>query len=232
MLIVNKKEFAIGSLMSIGFFLVLAVMFSPISNGKNAFELSDELFNSISKGSTNYIAKLQGIVDSQEFKPLNLTVDMKTPELAQRTASILDSSANVTVNGSVLQVAGGLKAILNHAITDSKAMFYNNDSVLKAAYDMSGKQAMFVWWQFLNAAEKEMKQQSLFVEAKTVHSVITRGVEVGYNYYGIKPEKASDTAFILSGSLIFYVIYTLWWGYAIFFLVEGMGLSVSGRMKH
>jgi hypothetical protein len=58
-----------------------------------------------------------------------------------------------------------------------------------------------------------------------------KGVEVGYNFYGIEPKKASSKAGILSFALIFYVIYTLWWGYAILYLFHGLGLEMKARVK-
>ncbi|MCG8530689.1 MAG: hypothetical protein MI749_08495 [Desulfovibrionales bacterium] len=231
MLVVHKKEFTIGFLMTIGFVAVLIVMFSPISGGKNAFELSDELFNSISKGSTYHIEHLQEQVETTSFASMNVYLDMKTPELAQQAATILNNSAHVAVEGSRIHVQGALQAILDQALTDSDQMFYNHDAELSAAYGISGKKALFIWWNVLTKAEKELKQQAFFTEAKAVHSVITKGVEVGYNYFGIVPERASDAAGVLSASLIFYVAYTLWWGFAIFFLVEGMGLSIGGKVK-
>jgi hypothetical protein len=36
---------------------------------------------------------------------------------------------------------------------------------------------------------------------------------------------------ILSFSLIFYVIYTLWWGIAVLFMFEGIGLEMKKGHK-
>jgi hypothetical protein len=56
-------------------------------------------------------------------------------------------------------------------------------------------------------------------------------VEVGYNFYGIEPESAASKAGTLTFDLVFYVIYTLWWGFAIFYLSEGMGLQMTKGKK-
>jgi hypothetical protein len=56
-------------------------------------------------------------------------------------------------------------------------------------------------------------------------------VEVGYNYYGIAPESAKSKAGILAFALVFYVIYTLWFGYAILMLFEGFGLEMKKGAK-
>jgi len=30
---------------------------------------------------------------------------------------------------------------------------------------------------------------------------------------------------------VFYVVYTMWWGYGIFFMCEGLGLEMTARKK-
>ena len=61
--------------------------------------------------------------------------------------------------------------------------------------------------------------------------VIKKGVEVAFNFYGIEPQSVVSKAGILSFALVFYVIYTLWWGVAIFFLFEGFGLQMKAGAK-
>jgi len=64
-----------------------------------------------------------------------------------------------------------------------------------------------------------------------VDDVVKKGIEVGYNFYGIASEKASKKAGALAFSLIFYVFYTVWWGFSIFFLFEGFGLVMEAGKK-
>jgi hypothetical protein len=52
-------------------------------------------------------------------------------------------------------------------------------------------------------------------------------VEPAYNYYGIKAENIKDKAVIVIVSLVGYVIYTLWFGFAILFMFEGWGLKLE-----
>jgi hypothetical protein len=52
-------------------------------------------------------------------------------------------------------------------------------------------------------------------------------VETSYNYYLIEPQKISDRAFIVLFSLVFYVIYTVWYGFAIMFMFEGWGMELE-----
>jgi len=53
-------------------------------------------------------------------------------------------------------------------------------------------------------------------------------VETSYNYYTIEPQKITDKMGIVIFSLVFYVVYTLWYGFSILFMFEGWGL----RLEH
>ena len=57
--------------------------------------------------------------------------------------------------------------------------------------------------------------------------VMKKAVETAYNFYGISPERVSDRIGLMTGLLVFYVVYTLWWGFAIFFIFEGIGLTMK-----
>ena len=55
-----------------------------------------------------------------------------------------------------------------------------------------------------------------------------KAVECSNNYYHIAPQKIGDRFGIVIFSLVFYVVYTLWYGFAIMFMFEGWGL----RLEH
>jgi hypothetical protein len=57
--------------------------------------------------------------------------------------------------------------------------------------------------------------------------VVKKAIEPAYNFYQIDANKVSDHAGMLSGLLVFYVFYTMWWGYAIFYMFEGFGLTMK-----
>ena len=86
---------------------------------------------------------------------------------------------------------------------------------------------MFNWWNALKAVDKDLGRQKHFNEAKIVSTVQEKAVEPSYNYYTIEPEKISDRLSVVIFSLIFYVAYTLWYGFAILYLFEGWGLKLE-----
>jgi hypothetical protein len=50
---------------------------------------------------------------------------------------------------------------------------------------------------------------------------------MAYNYFGIEAQSVRDKYLIVIASLIFYVVYTLWYGFGVMYLFEGFGLNLS-----
>ena len=207
MLIHDKKTFGIGLLLFISFLIVLGIMFSPFFAGENALKASDKLFNSISKGSTYYIQDLLKKNESLADAKFDASIKLRTDELAQKAHKVLMAAGNtVSLAGSQLTISGKLGETLGAALKDADLMFYNRDSEVAQKYGFGGKEVLFVWWNFLHELEKDLTRQSKFKEASFVSTVIKKGVEVGYNFFGISPESAVSKAGILSFALVFYVM--------------------------
>lgn len=79
--------------------------------------------------------------------------------------------------------------------------------------------------------DKQLKKEGKIEEAKIVSDVMKKAVETAHNFYGIEAQKVTDKAGLMTGLLVFYVIYTMWWGFAIYYMFEGIGLSMS-KAKH
>ncbi len=75
--------------------------------------------------------------------------------------------------------------------------------------------------------ESDLKHQKKFKEAKVVSVVVQKAVELGYNYYKVEPQKIGDKIGVVLFSLIFYVAYTMWYGFSILFMFEGWGLKLE-----
>ncbi len=78
---------------------------------------------------------------------------------------------------------------------------------------------------------KKLGRPENFKQAAFLSDVVKKGLEVGYNFFQISPQSARSRGGILTFSLVFYVIYTLWWGIAILFLFEGIGLEMKAGAK-
>lgn len=239
---IHKKEMTLGMLLLISFFVVLFIMWTPIfgknnqGEGLNAFEASDNLFNTISKGSSYFMEDLAGSIENyQGNTDLDLTLKIKNNEMTDVIATVIDKHvAEADVQGQDIHIRGSLTTVLDAAVQDSDDLYYNQASELAERYGYSAdnvRQIGYAWYLCLKSLETALNDESRFKEGKLVADIINKGVEVGYNFYGIKPESAASKAGILTFSLVFYVGYTLWWGMAIFYLFEGFGLKMTKGKK-
>ena len=233
MLVRDKGSFAKGVLLSVTFFVVLFIMFLPyFGEGQNALRAADRLFNSISKGSTNYFPDLFKKNKAFEGVKFDVTLKFKDQQSTQRASKVLTSAgATGKEEGGQLKVAGDLGAVMAASLKDSEALFNNRDAELRKKYGFPGREALYTWWSTFKEMDKDLKKQAKFKEAAFLADVVKKGVEVGYNFYQIEPESASSKIGILSFSLIFYVVYTLWWGIAVLYLFEGVGLQMKAGAK-
>jgi hypothetical protein len=228
----NKGAFIKGLLLTVTFFIVLVGMFMPLFNGENALESADRLFNSISKGSTNYVPDLQKKNEAFMGTRFEINAKFKSTEMAIEAAKILTAAgAQATADAAQMRASGDLGKVIAASLTDSFELFNNNDQALQAKYGIPGKEVIYVWWNILKEMDKDLKRQNKFKEAAFAGDVVKKAVEVAYNFFKIEPQTASSRMAILTFALVFYVIYTLWWGIAVLFLFEGVGLEMKAGAK-
>ena len=227
-MIEKKKEFYGGFGLLIGFAVILIVIFSPVFKGQNGLEYLDDLYNSISKGSAYYIPKVKAETDTFSGRSVSTTIEMADESQTQQTAALfMKGDALVNISGTQLKIEGDLGKILANCLADADRMYMNDGQTISSKYGYNERQVLFNWHQALIAMDKVLKKQKQFQEAKTVDLVVKKAVETSYNYYQIDPQKISDRAFIVFSSLAFYVIYTLWYGFAVMFLFEAWGLKLE-----
>ena len=227
-MIADKKEFYGGLGLLIGFVVILAVIFSPVFKGQNGLEFLDDLYNSISKGSAYYIPKVKKEIETFAGKSVSVTISMADDVQTQQTAALfMKGDALVNVSGTQLKIEGDLAKILLNCLTDADSMYINDGQAVAARYSYNERQVLYNWWQALKALNKDLTKQKQFKAASAVDMVATKAVETSYNYYRIEPQKISDRALFVIFSLVFYVVYTLCYGFAIMFMFEGWGMKLE-----
>ena len=228
MLVKNRKPFSVGVIFSLSFLGVLLLIFSQVFMGKNGLEFADESFNKLAKGSSYFIPKISRSVEKFTGTPLValLKIDGKE-DMEIATKLFAAAGAKVTPAGNNLAIEGDMGAVLQSALRDADAMYKNNGRAVSERYGYNEKKVMQNWWQALAKKEKGYKKQKKLTEAKILSDVMKKAVEPGYNFYQIEANKVSEHAGMMSGLLIFYVLYTMWWVYSIFYLFEGIGLSMK-----
>ncbi len=227
-MIAHKKAFYGGALLLVGFFVVLAVIFMPVFGGQNGLDYLDGLYNSISKGSAYYIPQAREEVQpySGSDVRLDLILDSET-QVKQAAALFIRSGERIDSASTSLTVSGDLGRMLTNCLDDADAMYANKGEEVSAKYGYEERRALYNWWAVLMAMEKDLKEKKKFKEAKVVSLVQKKAVETAYNYYNIEPQKITDKMGIVIFSLIFYVVYTLWYGFSILYLFEGWGMKLE-----
>lgn len=224
----SNKKFLAGALMMVCFAAVLVLLFLPLFEGKNSLDYLDNLYNSISKGSAYYIPKVKQ--ESQKFvgKTVDLNLALADAREANLSAAILKAAgAQVSQSGTTLKVKADMGKILSSCLNDSDDLFHNQGEKIAKRYGKNERLVLFTWWQTLKALEKDLNRQKLFVMAKIVKTAQAKAVECAYNFYKIKPLNIGDRWGIVLFSLVFYVIYTVWYGFSVMFMFEGAGFRLG-----
>jgi hypothetical protein len=243
-----KKHMGIGIILAISFWVVLFLMFSPIfpktaeGQPQNGLQWADELFNQLAKGSSYFIPKVQKNNEKFMGKMFSATINVSKPEdkpgeaekRAERASKLftINPGATVEVKGAELKIDGDLGLLLKAALDDADTMFKNEGDKIKAKYAEAmatddEKQMFRQWNNVLPKIDKVFKKEGKIEDAKIVSDVTKKAIEAGYNFYKVDAKKVKDEVVLMTFLLVFYVAYTMWWGFAIFFIFEGLGLSMK-----
>jgi hypothetical protein len=210
------------------FLLVLVLLFFPFFSGHNALEFLDNLYNSISKGSANYLPVVREEILVFPNRDIEVSLPMNDETQATQTARLFEKGGvRARVNENILEVHGNLAGFLLNTLYDAEKMYANEGEHLRNKYGYEERRVMYNWWSALKAMDFELSKQKLFKEAKLVSVVQNKAVETAYNYYGIRAQSIRDKYGIVIISLLFYVVYTLWYGFGVLYLFEGLGLKLG-----
>ena len=226
-MIANKKEFNMGIILFAAFWGVFFVLMSPVFAGKNLLDYMDNLYNQISKKSSYYIPDVQKKVGDAKGTQISFSAKAKGEQVARLTKMYQTAGATVTPDGEKLKISGDLGAIVAAALTDAESMFNNDGKAIASKYGADEKEIVYAWWDSFKAAEKEMNKNSKFKEGKLLKNAQTKALEPAYNYYKIEAVPIKDKWGTVVLSLVGYVIYTLWFGFAILFMFEGWGMQLE-----
>ena len=243
-----KKHMGVGIVLAISFWVVLFLVFSPIfpktaeGQPQNGLQWADEMFNSLAKGSSYFIPKVAKSNETFMGKMFSVTINVSKPEdkpgdaekRAERASKLftINPGATVEMKGSELKIDGDLGLVLKAALDDADMMFKNEGDKIKAKYAEAmatddEKQMFRQWNNVLPKIDKVFKKEGKIAEAKMVSDVTKKAIEASYNFYKVEAVKVKEKAGLMTFLLVFYVAYTMWWGFAIFFIFEGIGLSMK-----
>ncbi len=225
----RNKHLGMGIFLALTFWGVLALIFSPVfGEGRNGLAFADNLFNKLSKGSSYFIPKIMKANEKFIGKPFSVSIKVEEPADAEKIVKLFDTAgARAVIQGKEISLEGDLGKVMEAVLKDADAMYQNDGAKVSGIYGMDGKEVLQNWWQALSKMSKVFAKEKKIEEAKHVSDVYKKTVETAFNYYGIEPQKVIEKAGLMTSLLAFYVVYTMWWGFAIFYIFEGIGLTMK-----
>lgn len=232
MAIARKKSFMRGIVLLVTFAIMLVLILLPLipdpDGGRmTGLEYADEVFNELSKGSSYFIPQARELARSMQGKNVYLVSPLSSDRQAEMARTILEEAGahQLAIEGEKLAFQGDLGNILLAAVQDSDLMYKNDGKAIREKYGNADPlDVTAAWWHVLNPCIRELQKQNKIAEANAVDQVIRRAIEPGNNFYGIAAEKVSSNILLLSALLIFYICYTIWYGFGIYEIFDGMGL--------
>lgn len=232
MLIVHKKKFFQGAILFLSFAALFWTMTLPLFHDSagaklNSLEYADTIFNELSKGSSWFIPDVQKAISELGEKNVNLSARIANADYRRIALMELERAeiADRREEGDIIHFSGNLAPLLSLA-TENSASLYNNDgAAVSARYEGAAPlQVSAAWWRLLNPCIKELQKRGEVAAAKVVEMVVKKAVEPGNNFYGLPTARVSENIILVCAMLAFYVLYAIWYGFAIYHLFDGFGL--------
>lgn len=228
---ITGKPLIRGLFMLASFAILFLLVLMPIWPGPDGEKLTglqfaDAAFNGLSKGSSYFIPEAELASGAMTGKSVSLAPRLANAEQAALAARILQKAGmEVKLDGSIVSFSGDLGSALKAAVHDSDLLYNNDGEAVSERY--GGAEPLSVaraWWHALNPCIRQLQRQGHNLEAEAVQDVVKRAIEPGNNFYGIKAQKISANVFLVLSLLLFYVLYTLWYGFGMYEIFEGLGL--------
>ena len=231
----DSRAFFIGILMMVTFVGIYAYMMSPaFGDGRNGLEFADDMFNSISKGSVQNV--IQGQIKEVEQwngTTLDMTINAKDAAKAgvwsQQIQLVEGAEVNVLEDKVAFKVDMG--KLLTTISQDCTNMFDNNGDVIKQKYSTDPREVTYNWYNITKAMCKELEKQQNFKESIFLSQYQKKVMEPAYNYYGVESKQVADNKGMMTFMMVFYLFYTIWYGFSIYFMCQGLGITMSKSAK-
>lgn len=231
----DSKAFFIGIIMMVSFLGIYAYMMSPsFGNGRNGLEFADDMFNSISKGSVHDVIQSEvKKIDQWNGTEIEVTLAAKDADQADRWSKAIQTvpGAVVNVDQQNVKFKADLGKVLANISEDCNNMFENKGDVVQQKYGTDPRDATNRWYNMSKAIIKDLEKQQRFKESLAIGQFQKKVIEPSYNYYGVEAKQVKDNSGVMTFMMVFYLIYTLWYGFAIYYLCQGLGITMSKSAK-
>jgi hypothetical protein len=230
----TKQLKTTGIVMLIAFFVVLGILFSPLFPGLaagakvNGLDYLDNFFNSLAKSSAYYIPDQIKKAEKYNGQKFDNTLKMKSAAEAATVAQLLGvNQITATADGEKVKVSGDLGALTTVVLKDADLMYNNDDKALQAKYGIGAQQVVNSWYLAMGALNKDLTKAGKEEQAKFILNCMSKAIEPAYNFYQVEAKPVKQEMVMLAFALAFYVIYTVWYGFGLLFLFEGLGIKLE-----
>ncbi|MGC7847835.1 hypothetical protein ACP3TJ_12415 [Desulforudis sp. 1088] len=224
----DRRHLMAGIALLALFGVVLLVFFLPLFNGRTGMEAADDLFNSLSKGSSYYIPQVADNAHKYEGTAVAFKVKAEDAELGQAVAKVFSlNGAKAEYADAKVTIEGDMGVLAAAAAADAEMLYKNDMATLESKYGMDARMAVYAWYQGFSALQKSAQHDGDMTTASFAKKVMTKALEPAYNFAGIPAYKFSEKLALATFLLAFYVIYTMWYGFGVMYIFEGLGISAS-----
>jgi hypothetical protein len=105
--------------------------------------------------------------------------------------------------------------------------FHNQGQNIETKYQMPNTEVLYCWWIIFDGLTRRYIQDNKGSEAGFTKLMTGKILEPAYNFRNIEPSKIRGHALPVLLLLIFYILYTVWYGLSIMYISEGLGISAS-----
>lgn len=217
------------------FAAVMVVGLSSIGGGgKTPLQRTDEFFNGLAKDSSRRGHNLtcrddcgQAHRKLSDFAGRRFEASITARNPGGFKAMLEDAGCSFVQEPKGFKVEGDMVSLAKAVLSDADDMFDNNESLVAARRGMSGKEAMYKWSTLLGGLSRRLKDMGRVEESELALCLLTQRVEPAYNFYGVEAVRAGGRLLTTIALLVFYVVYTVWYGTAVYLVFRGLGLRAK-----
>lgn len=228
----NRTKFTLGLVGLVTFVIALTVCLSPVLDDQTGLQWADGFFNQLSKNSSYFLPKVAEESANYAGKSFRAQVTPRDPVIAEHIERVFAvAGAQTRAHGKTVELAGDLGAVARAIIADAEGMYRGRERELQAAYGFSGREAIYCWWAALDAIYRQFVEEGDVPASNFASMLRTKVCEPAYNFVGIAPRSPSEAGLPLFALLAFYLLYTVWYGFSILYLFEGLGITVQATRR-
>jgi hypothetical protein len=232
-IVVDRGKLALGAAGVLSFTVLLVVGLLPLEGGRNLLGRADSFFNQIAKHSADYLGAARERAGNCGLAEVDFAIaprEAVRDEQMRRVISSCGASAAPTADGRT-RIRGSLRRLSEAALADAELMYANKAGELEARHAMPATEAIYCWWCVFDGLARRYVQENRPDEADFAKFVSAKTLEPAYNFRGIETRTTKASLLPLLGLMVFYVVYTLWYGMSIMLVCEGFGITARGAGK-